>query len=294
MTLILSGTDSSVSAPAVQGGTGGTTTGLYYPATNQLALATNGTQALLVDSSQNVGIGVTPSSWATSYKAIQIGNVGRSFAQTGAGAGDLTSVFNAYYDATNSRWQFGYTGDYAARYSITGAGNHVWYTSSGTGTANGAVTFNTMLTMNSSGNLTFGQSNAGIVFNNSSSLNNQTLNDYEYGTWTPTDAVPGSVGLNNNSGYYVKIGKMVYASARFFYNVNSNGTGVQIGGLPFVTSGGGFAVGYTGYTTNGTAVNFRTANSNAFYVSNAATGANITAATLSNQEIQMTFMYASF
>jgi hypothetical protein len=41
----------------VQGGTGGTTTGLYYPATNQLALATNGTQALLVDSSQNVGIG---------------------------------------------------------------------------------------------------------------------------------------------------------------------------------------------------------------------------------------------
>jgi len=60
MTLILSGTDSSVSAPAVQGGTAGTTTGVYYPATNQLALATNGTQAVLVDSSQNVGIGTTP------------------------------------------------------------------------------------------------------------------------------------------------------------------------------------------------------------------------------------------
>jgi len=59
MTLILNGTDNSVSAPAVQGGTAGTTTGVYYPATNQVALATNGTQAVLVDASQNVGIGTS-------------------------------------------------------------------------------------------------------------------------------------------------------------------------------------------------------------------------------------------
>jgi hypothetical protein len=54
MTLILNGTDNSVSAPAVQGGTAGTTTGEYFPATNQWAVATNGTQAMLVDASQNV------------------------------------------------------------------------------------------------------------------------------------------------------------------------------------------------------------------------------------------------
>jgi len=59
MTLILNGTDNSVSAPAVQGGTAGTTTGEYFPATNQWAVATNGTQAMLVDASQNVGIGTT-------------------------------------------------------------------------------------------------------------------------------------------------------------------------------------------------------------------------------------------
>ena len=86
---------------------------------------------------------------------------------------------------------------------------------------------------------------------------------------------------------------MVYTSARFFFNANSNGTAAVIGGLPFVTSGGGFAVGYTGYTTCGTAANFRTAGANTFYVSNAATGAGISAATLSNQEIQMTFIYAT-
>jgi hypothetical protein len=59
MTLILNGTDNSVSAPAVQGGTAGTTTGEYFPATNQWAVATNGTQAMLVDASQNVGIGTS-------------------------------------------------------------------------------------------------------------------------------------------------------------------------------------------------------------------------------------------
>jgi hypothetical protein len=53
MPLFLNGTDNSATTPAVQGGTGGTTTGVYYPAINQIAISTNGTQALLIDSSQN-------------------------------------------------------------------------------------------------------------------------------------------------------------------------------------------------------------------------------------------------
>jgi hypothetical protein len=65
MTLILQGTDNSVSSPAVQGGTAGTTTGVYYPAANQVAIATNGTQAMLANSVQGVqfanaiGVGAT-------------------------------------------------------------------------------------------------------------------------------------------------------------------------------------------------------------------------------------------
>ena len=54
MTLILSGTDNSATTPAMTGGTAGTSTGVYYPATNQVAIATNGTQAMLVDANQNV------------------------------------------------------------------------------------------------------------------------------------------------------------------------------------------------------------------------------------------------
>lgn len=59
MTLILSGTDNSVTAPALTGGTGGTSTGPYFPATNQWAVAINGTQAMRVDASQNVTLSGT-------------------------------------------------------------------------------------------------------------------------------------------------------------------------------------------------------------------------------------------
>ena len=52
MTLILNGTDNSATVPAVTGTD--TDTGIYYPTSNQVAIATNGTQAMLVDASQNV------------------------------------------------------------------------------------------------------------------------------------------------------------------------------------------------------------------------------------------------
>jgi hypothetical protein len=57
MTLILNGTDNSATTPAVTGTD--TDTGIYYPTSNQVAIATNGTQAMLVDASQNVGIGTS-------------------------------------------------------------------------------------------------------------------------------------------------------------------------------------------------------------------------------------------
>jgi hypothetical protein len=48
----------SVSAPAVTT-TGDTNTGVYFPAADKVAIATGGTQAVIVDSSQNVGIGTS-------------------------------------------------------------------------------------------------------------------------------------------------------------------------------------------------------------------------------------------
>ena len=57
MTTVIRGTDNSVSAPAITGTD--SDTGVYFPAANQMALATGGTQAVFIDSSQNVGIGTS-------------------------------------------------------------------------------------------------------------------------------------------------------------------------------------------------------------------------------------------
>jgi hypothetical protein len=68
MTLILNGTDNSATTPAVTGTD--TDTGVYYPAANQVALATNGTFAMIVNASQNVGIGTNNPSIAAGARLV--------------------------------------------------------------------------------------------------------------------------------------------------------------------------------------------------------------------------------
>ena len=121
MTLILSGTDSSVSAPAVQGGTGGTTTGLYYPATNQIALAANGAQALLANSAQGVQIANTLGVGATTPSTS---GAGISFPATQSASSDA----NTLDDYEEGTWTptVGGTATYTDRYGYyTKVGNLV-------------------------------------------------------------------------------------------------------------------------------------------------------------------------
>ena len=283
---ILIATNGSTDVQLVSGING---SGTYLPLTFWNA----GAEKMRLDTAGYLGIGTVPNVGTTNSPVVQIGYSGGSVYMFQNGPDDFWLSSNLYY---NSGWTYGVTN--------TGTQMHLgsrgfYFQSVPSGTAGTTVSPNVFLSCNNGQTLALqGASSVagtGISFpaTQSASSDANTLDDYEEGTWTPTDSSPGSVGLNQQSGYYVKIGKMVYTSARFFFNANSNGTAAVIGGLPFVTSGGGFAVGYTGYTTCGTAANFRTAGANTFYVSNAATGAGISAATLSNQEIQMTFIYAT-
>ena len=83
----------------------------------------------------------------------------------------------------------------------------------------------------------------GMTFNGDVAQTN-ALDDYEEGTWTPALVGTTAVSYSNQSGKYVKIGRMVHikallqTSSQTFSNTSS---ALQISGLPYTP---GNAVGY--------------------------------------------------
>lgn len=78
------------------------------------------------------------------------------------------------------------------------------------------------------------------------------LDDYEEGTWTPTDASGATLTLSTATGQYVKVGQFVYASFVVVYPATADATAMKIGSLPFTAqsvNGQGGAVSYTNYGT---------------------------------------------
>jgi hypothetical protein len=60
-----------------------------------------------------------------------------------------------------------------------------------------------------------------------------TLDDYEEGTWTPADGSGAGLTFTSVEAYYVKIGQLVTATARFTYPATADATTNNISGLPF-------------------------------------------------------------
>lgn len=67
----------------------------------------------------------------------------------------------------------------------------------------------------------------------SASSNANTLDDYEEGNWTPADGSGAALSFTSVTGQYIKIGKMVSATAVLTYPANADGTQAKITGLPF-------------------------------------------------------------
>lgn len=71
-----------------------------------------------------------------------------------------------------------------------------------------------------------------------------TLDDYEEGTWTPTDASGASLSLTVTDARYTKIGRACVLSFNVVYPTTADGSNSRIGGAPFafasnVSNGGG-------------------------------------------------------
>ena len=130
-------------------------TGIYSPGADQVAISTNGTGKLFVDSTGNIGLlAASPSAWSYGGN-IAIPGGGRYIAST---SDDIRFASNLY-ESDVARYS---ANGFAARYRISD-GTHQWSIAA-TGTAGNAITLNEAMRITSGGLLGLGTSSPGSLF----------------------------------------------------------------------------------------------------------------------------------
>jgi hypothetical protein len=143
---ILTLPDGSASAPTLTND-GDTNTGLFFPAADTVGITTGGTERARVDSSGNLGLGVTPTN-NTLGKTLQVGQAGAWVAESGSNRWWLAN--NWYYNSGDKYINNGYATLYSQQ-----NGSHQWQIAA-SGTAGNAITFTQAMTLDASGNFMVG------------------------------------------------------------------------------------------------------------------------------------------
>jgi hypothetical protein len=188
--------------------------------TRDVTTDTAPTERMRIDSSGNLGLGVTPSAWNASSKAIQIGSSGApyfSISQLTTSTSDGYVTWGGYLTGYRT---FAYltTGDAATTYRQNG-GVHAWFNAP-SGTAGNAITFTQAMTLDASGNLLVGSTSTNPV---ASRVNGNVLSSV--GGILVRSADGGSYfGLQSSSGihiqFYTDNGSTYVASG----NISSSGS----------------------------------------------------------------------
>lgn len=228
----------------------------------------------------NVAVGTTSSPWLAAVSALDIGSSGIA-----AYSGGITH--NAYFDNTDSRWEYKNASSSAAVF-LNMQGGEFLFNTAVAGTVGNLITFTQALGINSTGNLvlkggTAAATGVGVTFPAAQVVSSDAncLDDYEEGVWNPTLA--GQLGTTGQtyvtqSGRYTKIGRQVSCNFEVELSAVGTVTGLAlISGLPFTSvatgvalNGGTFNIGFAnnlatnqifvaGYLINGNISAFVTA-----------------------------------
>jgi len=132
-----------------------------------LVLYSGGNTSATLDSAGNLGLGVTPSAWGTSYRALEFGNSSNQGALfTFLGNAQTWLGSNVYVNSTPA-YTYAKTAG-AGLYQIQGVsgGVHAWFTAP-SGTAGTTISFTQAMTLDNSGNLLVGTTTSGYANSNS-------------------------------------------------------------------------------------------------------------------------------
>jgi hypothetical protein len=226
---------------AIIDGTNGVTTPNVLTSSSGVALTlqSGGTTAVTVDTSQNVGIGVTSPSTRLDVRQSTASDLQLQLYNNNAGV-YATSIKLVADNATGSNYNSIQSYNAAtAQWQIGGAG------SSSTIVFGTGSSFTERARVNAYGIGLGGavpSSGTGIAFpaTQSASSDANTLDDYEEGTFTPTIIGTTSAGTgtySNQTGSYIKVGQLVSIYIRMDWSAHT-GTGyLAFAGLPFTSAG---------------------------------------------------------
>jgi len=193
---------------------------------NTLRLRTGSTTRATLDTSGNLGLGVTPSAWSGAGPVVEVGtSKGNAF--RGAGINDANVESNAYY---NAGWKYANTG-YANRYAVGNGngGGHYWYNAA-SGTAGNAITFTQAMTLDASGNLLVGTTNSNITGRGPATIVAKTNGGDTVNLYQSSNSlfnIASLVATTSGTRYHVGFGDGTTFTERG--TISTNGTGTTYG-----------------------------------------------------------------
>jgi len=175
----------------------------YYDAYNHIFRSLSGTTTYAtIDNSGNLGLGVTPSSWAT-VTAAQVKNASLG----GYGNNSYLSA-NAYY---NGGWKYIAS---AAASQIYQEENKIIFNQAATGTAGNAISFTQAMTLTAAGDLGVGVTSPFTRFD-SASARTTTLNSIASFNTMPasvTDTTAFAVGVGGGINFRAQLSSSAYST----------------------------------------------------------------------------------
>ena len=169
-------------------------------ATDSVQFWNQGLERMRLDSSGNLGLGVTPSAWGGGFRALQI--YGRSSIASDNG-NRLWLNSDCYNNGTN--WIYGASGVQVSQYQAWN-GQHAWFTAA-SGTAGNAISFTQSMTLDASGRLGIGTTSPSYPLDIAKSfsvysayINNTSTNTSDYNVLLLTGASSGMPAMMLGSG----------------------------------------------------------------------------------------------